>query len=80
MELISQTTICALLEQISETTGFVNIYSPLSLGLKTGEYMPISGPAELPQDQRDDDVHGQPEPGEPVLVGLGPVRGHEDDV
>lgn len=46
----------ALLELISEAGGFVNICSPVSLGLKTGEYMPISGPAELPQDQSGDDA------------------------
>lgn len=46
----------ALLEKISGSAGFVDICSPLSLGLKTGEYMPISGSAELPQDQSADDA------------------------
>ena len=42
----------------SETGGdeHVSICSPVSLGLKTGEYMPISGVAELPQDQSGDDA------------------------
>ena len=35
--------------------GKVTICSPLSLGLATGEYMPISGVRELPQDQSIDD-------------------------
>ena len=34
----------------------ITIYSPLSTGLCTGEYMPMSGAAELPQDQRTDDA------------------------
>ncbi len=42
---------------ISKTNGSINICSPLSLGMKTGEYMPISGVAELPQDQRSDDAY-----------------------
>ena len=46
----------ALFEKNCETTGFANICSPLSIGLKTGEYMPISGSAELPQDQSADDA------------------------
>ena len=46
----------ALLKVSSTPSGFVDICSPLSLGLKTGEYMPISGPAELPQDQSGDDA------------------------
>ena len=46
----------ALLE--GETgSGIVQIYSPVTLGLRTGEYMPISGVAELPQDQSDDDAY-----------------------
>ena len=46
----------ALLETKCEAESFVNIFSPLRIGLKTGEYMPISGPAELPQDQSADDA------------------------
>ena len=46
-----------LSEDVDEPSRSVNIFSPLGLGLKTGEYMPISGPAELPQDQRSDDAH-----------------------
>ena len=46
----------ALLETKSASNGFVDICSPVSLGSKTGEYMPISGPAELPQDQSSDDA------------------------
>ena len=37
--------------------GTVQICSPLSLGLATGEYMPITGLRELPQDQTIDDSH-----------------------
>ena len=35
--------------------GTVSICSPASLGLSTGEYMPISGVEELPRDQTSDD-------------------------
>ena len=34
----------------------VPIRSPVFTGLKSGEYMPIAGTAELPQDQREDDA------------------------
>lgn len=44
-----------LLEGSSGGAGSVSICSPVALGLKSGEYMPISGIAELPQDQRGDD-------------------------
>ncbi len=36
--------------------GTVTVCSPLSTGLATGEYMPMTGVAELPQDQRPDDA------------------------
>ncbi|WP_120633671.1 CocE/NonD family hydrolase [Ruegeria sp. EL01] len=46
--------------QLSEDKGassdIVEICSPVTLGLKTGEYMPISGVAELAQDQSADDA------------------------
>nr|WP_309504454.1 CocE/NonD family hydrolase [uncultured Roseovarius sp.] len=45
-----------LLDDPSSSDGSVTICSPLTLGLKTGEYMPISGAAELPQDQSGDDA------------------------
>ncbi len=36
--------------------GIVKVCTPVTVGLKSGEYMPISGVAELPQDQREDDA------------------------
>ncbi len=46
-----------LTDHASGNTGTVSICSTLSTGLGTGEYMPISGLAELPHDQRHDDAH-----------------------
>lgn len=37
-------------------TPTVAVNSPVATGLATGEYMPIAGLAELPQDQRADDI------------------------
>ncbi|PZU81895.1 MAG: peptidase S15 [Shinella sp.] len=45
-----------LLDDASNSCGTVTICSPMTLGLKTGEYMPISGVAELPQNQSGDDA------------------------
>ena len=45
-----------LLDDPSQSKGTTTICSPVNLGLKTGEYMPISGIAELPQDQSGDDA------------------------
>lgn len=45
-----------LLDDPSQSKGTITICSPVTLGLKTGEYMPISGVAELPQDQSGDDA------------------------
>ncbi len=44
-----------LVEGETETSGPVEICSPLSLGVDSGEYMPISGTEELPRDQSLDD-------------------------
>ncbi len=45
-----------LLSDQKDTAGTAKICSPVTLGLRTGEYMPISGVAELPQDQSADDA------------------------
>ena len=45
-----------LTDRPSAETGSVSMCSPVSLGLATGEYMPIAGVAELPHDQRGDDA------------------------
>lgn len=45
-----------LLDDPALSSGTAKISSPLTLGLKSGEYMPISGAAELPQDQSGDDA------------------------
>ena len=56
--------------QPSSETGSLNICSPVSLGLATGEYMPIAGVAELPQDQRGDDARSACFDTEPLLEPL----------
>lgn len=42
--------------QVGTSSSICHICSPVSVGLTSGEYMPISGIAELPQDQRPDDA------------------------
>lgn len=45
-----------ILETSTGGGGTVSICSPVTLGIKSGEYMPISGVAELPQEQSSDDA------------------------
>ena len=49
-------TVAGLTEDVPQTSQNITIRSPVSTGLTTGEYMPISGIAELPQDQQADDA------------------------
>ena len=59
--------------------GTVSVCSPVALGLKTGEYMPISGVAELPQDQSGDDARSVCFDSEPLsepLELLGTINAH----
>ncbi len=44
-----------LVDGAVKTAGRVKIRSPLSLGVDSGEYMPINGVEELPRDQSNDD-------------------------
>ncbi len=46
-----------LTDKLMDNAGSAIICSKLSLGLATGEYMPIAGIAELPHDQRSDDAY-----------------------
>ena len=46
----------ALIDDPTAGGGIVKVCTPVTVGLKSGEYMPISGVAELPQDQREDDA------------------------
>ncbi|MDA9009325.1 CocE/NonD family hydrolase [Alphaproteobacteria bacterium] len=46
----------AIVSEPKQSGTVVAITSPVSTGLTSGEYMPISGVAELPQDQRTDDA------------------------
>ncbi len=50
--------------------GTASVCSPVTLGLKTGEYMPISGVAELPQDQSGDDERSVCYDGEPLTMPM----------
>jgi len=45
-----------LLDTDCAGNGTATVRSPVTLGLATGEYMPVSGVAELPQDQSSDDA------------------------
>ncbi|WP_282610687.1 CocE/NonD family hydrolase [Pelagibius sp. Alg239-R121] len=45
-----------LSERDELSTGSIDVCSPVTTGLTTGEYMPITAVAELPQDQRSDDA------------------------
>jgi predicted acyl esterase len=60
----------ALLENYLDAGGVVDICSPVAMGLKTGEYMPIAGTAELPQDQSGDDAHSICFDSEPLIEAL----------
>lgn len=60
----------SLIETAGASGSSVEICSPVTLGLKSGEYMPISGIAELPQDQRGDDALSVCFDGEPLTEKL----------
>jgi predicted acyl esterase len=69
----------SLLIDATAGCGKIEICSPVTLGLKSGEYMPISGAAELPQDQSGDDARSvcfDSEPLAEVLDLLGTTHLH----